>query len=332
MKTIFIWDIENISVRRKGLQIMEKLFFKPNLLFAVSKRNPSKAEITMFEKFNIVHKQSETIADVLILKILKQYKDYDNFIIVSSDSDFCVFLNEINNKNIQWFLEVDKSSSVLKKTLHTNTSNNISYEYLPCKNKVENKTHIKPIIYQSFSEKEIKKYFLKENKSYLRENLNKLALKYKLDKYYLEDIVDKYDVPKEEIKLLYKSINNVGENITKLRNKFNALTHIIKQVSHRIEHYFSKRVYGQCVCCHQYNYLQNNHNFCNSCEEKFYLEFGVLKGLNHKEKLSAFQEKIIYEKETFGGIVYPIERIDLLKKELLLEYNLPAHLANYRSL
>ena len=81
---------------------MEQLAYKPNVLFAVSKRPASKSEILTFEKYNIEHRQSDTIADILILKILKEHKDYDNFIIISSDSDFCVFFDEIMNKNIQF--------------------------------------------------------------------------------------------------------------------------------------------------------------------------------------------------------------------------------------
>lgn len=330
MKTIFIWDIENISVRKKSIHIMEQLAYKPNVLFAVSKRPASKSEILTFEKYNIEHRQSDTIADILILKILKEHKDYDNFIIISSDSDFCVFFDEIMNKNIQWFLERNKSTSVLKKTFQSSKNNNISYTYLPSKKNVELNQNNKPIIYNSFTTLEEKKYFLKENKCYLQESLRKIALKYNLDKHYLEELVDRYRIKREDIVAFNKNLNK-AEGTISLRLKFNAIDHIIKQVIHRIEHFLSKQTYGQCVCCQQYNVLQDSNYFCNSCHQKFYLEFGLKKELTHKEKLNAFREQVIYEKEIFGGIIYPMEKIDLLKKELLLQYPLPSYLDAYNS-
>lgn len=331
MNTLLVWDIENVSVKNYTKNIFESLKYKPDLSIAVSKREASIKEIETFKKLKIEYRQSETIADTLILEILEDYKDkVNNFIIITSDSDFCIFLNSIKNKNVQWMLLEQQSFAILQRNKQMK-SNNIQYTFLKQtgvfglnelrgkgdlsfgrKKIIEKPYYSTPV---NFSSEEIKRYSIGEKISFFEKKIISLLNEYKLDKYYLQEIIEKYSfsIPKGVMSREQKDIYLL---------KFEKQEFVIKTMKHRIENYFSQRAYGLCACCGNYNEIKETNFLCNLCNEKFVLEFGK-RTETHEVRMIFFQEKISEEKEKYNGIIYPMERIDLLKKELLIPINFP---------
>lgn len=160
MKTILIWDLDNLSTKNKIEEVYSKLLFQPTAAYGVSKKSNMKiTKILKLKSYGIDFIKIEKRSDIEIF--LKGTLDQtDNYIIISSDSMFCEFtkIATEQNKQIQQFLISTKQ----KRTLFKNdlTANNVKYFFLEeCKknniNTNENKA-VEKVDYCQFSNKQIK--------------------------------------------------------------------------------------------------------------------------------------------------------------------------------
>jgi len=101
MKTLVLWDIENISIRCYPL--FKSQIQKEDDIIIVSKRELGYTEKNSCDKMNaIIHKTNQDTADKFIIRMARRYyKFYDRIIIISSDYDFVdisLFLIWVNVK------------------------------------------------------------------------------------------------------------------------------------------------------------------------------------------------------------------------------------------
>lgn len=169
MKTILIWDLDNLSTKNKIEEVYSKLLFQPTAAYGVSKKSNMKiTKILKLKSYGIdfikIGKRSD------IENLLKGTLDQtDNYIIISSDSMFCEFtkIATEQNKQIQQFLISTKQ----KRTLFKNdlTANNVKYFFLEeCKkNKInitKNKAVEKVDYFQLSNAEVIKRMYAEKNR------------------------------------------------------------------------------------------------------------------------------------------------------------------------
>lgn len=116
-----IWDIENISL--KHFKYFEKFIeFTPEQVYIIAKRELGIKEKKFFDNKQFSYYKSESIADEMIIKVLKVKKLNNlNFIIISSDSDFSLIIKELidDDKNVH-LIANHKTSKRLLMTLPLN--------------------------------------------------------------------------------------------------------------------------------------------------------------------------------------------------------------------
>lgn len=294
MKTLLVWDIENIPIKRIE-EIFAKIKHKPTVAFAVSKMPISEKNLRKLKAFKVQHIQTETIADVKIKELLQKGKyKYENFIIISCDTDFCSFSKMVDSSKIQWLLNPNNAKGVLKKNditkvQHTMLTNSIPKRKICVQNP--------PVI----------------EKNALDVKLESIADIYNIDIKYLE-FVKSYE------KLF--NFKKIGEpEIEAIRKQKEKMEFILKQVIHRISHFQNKRTIGVCHCCGATGSVTSG-KWCDRCEGKYVIEFGSL-NIKKEEKVPRFLEKIASEILS-GGIIFP--EIDLLKRDLEAKFNFPKKL------
>lgn len=294
MKTLLVWDIENVPVKRIE-EIFAKIKHKPTVAFAVSKIPVSDKALRKLTSFKIQHIKTETIADIKIKELLEEgIGVYDNFIIISSDTDFCSFSKMVDASKIQWILNPHNAMGVLKKNNITKVKHTMLTGYVSKKRACVQNTP-------------------KVVKTALDERLEIIADIYNIDIKYLK-FVKSYE------KLFkFKKIGEAESN--EIKKQKEKMDFILKQIIHRISHFQNKRSIGVCSCCGATGSVTSG-KWCDKCEGKYVVEFGK-KSIKKEDRIPLFLEKIAQEKAS-GGIIFP--EIDLLKKELEAEIHFPKKL------
>lgn len=214
--TLLIWDIENISYKYYN-KVLNKLNYKPEKIFVVSKRILGKNENKFIETNNLKYINSKNkLADEYIFNIMKITKENTKELsIVSSDSDFVQYINkhitEYNKINL--IIEENNSKRILM--LSDITNKKINYILLSNENKdskfkqklVKNKNKNKN---KSIKNKKQIDNFITQEKN--KQNQNQISQVNYITEKYLEkiEIINKKSREREEKK---KEKNEKSENI-----------------------------------------------------------------------------------------------------------------------
>jgi phage pi2 protein 07 len=116
-KTLLLWDLENVPFAYFEA-IKKKLAFAPEKAFIITKQNLSEKTVRFMEQngFEIFTKH-KTDSDTKIKNIYKILNLYEEFVIVSSDSDFIPMGKQIlaQRKKLTWIMRDIHKKRVLMK-------------------------------------------------------------------------------------------------------------------------------------------------------------------------------------------------------------------------
>lgn len=134
--TLLIWDIENISYKYYN-KVLNKLNYKPEKIFVVSKRILGKNENKFIETNNLKYINSKNkLADEYIFNIMKITKENTKELsIVSSDSDFVQYINKYITEYNKINLIIEENNSKRILMLSDITNKKINYILLSNENK-----------------------------------------------------------------------------------------------------------------------------------------------------------------------------------------------------
>lgn len=187
-KSVLLWDLENIPFSR--LEEIKKIAkYTPDELYVVTTQalGETLREKITSEHFKILD-DHKTISDTKIISIMRLYKDRENMILISSDSDFAKEVNNyIKKHRLQWIVtNYNKKAVIMRVNL---ASTNLSISTL---NRVTQKNK------QATSKKYHKN----------RKQKNKYANTYKIDNAYnLSNTIDYYKHRvKRKLNKIYKKL------------------------------------------------------------------------------------------------------------------------------
>lgn len=143
--SVVIWDLENIPFHR--LEDIKKIAkFTPQELYIVSKQHLGEKLLKKMHRENFkVLNAHKGISDSKIISIMKLYRDKENMILVSSDSDFAREANSYLKKGrLQWIV-VDnvKRGVMMRVNLASKNLTLSSLAYKPSKQSAANRDYYK---------------------------------------------------------------------------------------------------------------------------------------------------------------------------------------------
>jgi len=113
-KSVLLWDLENIPFNRLT-EIKKLVKYTPDDLYVVTKQNLGKKlrkKITN-QHFKILDAH-KSISDDKIISIMKLYKDRENMVLISADSDFAKEANRYTKKHkLHWIVTDGNKKRVL---------------------------------------------------------------------------------------------------------------------------------------------------------------------------------------------------------------------------
>lgn len=262
MKTILVWDIENIPIN-KASEIFKKIKEKPDAAYAISKKDIPDSALKELEYYGVKHIQSkDRIADDEIVELLiHSLDDFDKFIIISSDADFCFFVDMAKGKKIEWILNLENGATVVKQ----NKSKGVKHIYLSQKAKDNIKTEnlITPPTPKIIvpRRKEITKIEIKE----------KFIEEPKID-VQIRTISEIYGVSIEQLNFLKIYKESEPKVITektqfKLAMQRKRLKFVLRETIKRIIYFQTEVKEGFCDCCETTTIVHQG--ICKPCEVKF---------------------------------------------------------------
>jgi len=335
IKSLLIWDIENISYKFKNdiENILNRNNLNPNKKYVVSKRKFNKNIISLLEKENykFFYAKTQKTADDKILDILKiSLLNIDEIIIISSDSDFVKFvIKNANEKKFHLIIHNNNSKRILMESNLTNKNikyltfgeNNNVHKHKQKNKKIDLFYHKKVgIPHKKIKDINLNKYNFLEKLNETKK-IKKSSLTISKEKKLIKENknIDFNKICK--VKINGKSYELIYEEWEKLQ---------YKRLKEKINYEFSNE--KKCSICRQKNKVIYSGiydiYFCNKCNNEWLqdLEFGKIKyfGENHKERILFFYYKKNFEfllnkkinyyyNENFDPIKFELKKINIPK-------------------
>lgn len=294
---IYIQDVENIPLRRTKeiLEKLRKLDLVENVkqFIAISKMEIYEQHKELVEDLNFQYILSNKDADLLLKFVLKiKQENNENFIIVSSDSDFVQIVKELigNDKKVIWVANTEQSKRILMKS--SLTEKNLKFVLFDFK---KNK------------KKYISKKEPEENKKHGKFSFSDLVL-LREEKIKQEQLKEKEILEKQ--KNLKKETSETGMSEKRFKN-------IIHQIIHSVYRYTNRPIEKCDICgeekeCEKHQFEKN----CLDCSQKLIIELSQRKDLTHEEKMTELKNRVEAEKKEGKIIYYENARDFLINRSL----------------
>lgn len=116
-KTVLLWDLENIPYSNFA-QVKKALKFAPERSFIITKQNIKNSKFASMQREGfevlVAHKND---SDTKIKQVYNILKEYEEFVFISSDSDFVDITKKIlsQRKKLTWIMQDANKKRILMK-------------------------------------------------------------------------------------------------------------------------------------------------------------------------------------------------------------------------